>query len=1016
LSTNTGITHAFATGGTKIVKLAVTNSKGCVSDTFSLTVNVYPNPVASFKLPGNICLPNAVASFTNNTTITDGTASQIAYTWDFGDASTPLSQAAPAPATTPHTYTAVGPFTIKLTATSNQGCVDDTSIVLSTIFAQPHADFSAPAEVCLKDVAAFSDQSTAAASSVTKWYWDLAINNFVQGSKKDTSASWAIAGNKIIRLYIKSLEGCISDTASKTVVVNPLPTAKFTQVAVSCAGKTVSFTDNSLSNVAGSNITRWHFDYGDGQTEDMTNNTSINHTYTTGGTYIAKLVVATDKGCVSDTFTLAVNVYPNPHANFTLPGNICLPNAKATFKNTTTITDGTASQISYVWDFGDGSALQNQAAPAPATITNTFYTVGPFTVKLTATSNQGCIGDTSEVLSTIFAQPHADFTAPTEVCLKDIASFSDQTTAPASTVTKWYWDLATSVFVQGSKKDTSASWTVPGDKIIRLYIKSLEGCNSDTASKTVKIHPLPTASFTQVAVSCAGKSVSFTDNSQSNVTGSNIVKWHFDYGDGQKEDLTNNSSIVHTYTTGGTYIAKLVVTTDKGCVSDTFPYPIKVYPNPVAGFKVAPICLPAVNAVFTDTSKIASGSVVNWAWVFGDGSDTLKAVKNPTHTYAAGGVYNVTLTATSDKGCITTSASVPVTAYNAPTAGDSVVNAAKLCSNLPVTLVNTSVVNGYGTVNKIEIFWDYTGNQALKTTDNAPVAGHEYTNKYPEFGTPLTKNYTVVVRAYSQASCFDDSMQVITLHASPKIKFDAIPAICQEKDTITLTQAYDIYHLLPDTGYYHGDGITGIDQFVPKLAEPGVHMISYSDTTSFGCVSSATNTITVYPTPIIKMDNFRAVLSGTQIKLNPTVTGNIKSYLWTPGTYLSRTDTITPICKPEQDIKYILTVTSKDGCVADSSVFVKVLQDFVVPNTFTPNGDQDNDYWGIKELPLYPIHSVQVFDRYGQIVYHTHRYPPFPYGWDGTYNGKPLPFGTYYYIIELDGVIAPKVGYVTILK
>jgi len=57
---------------------------------------------------------------------------------------------------------------------------------------------------------------------------------------------------------------------------------------------------------------------------------------------------------------------------------------------------------------------------------------------------------------------------------------------------------------------------------------------------------------------------------------------------------------------------------------------------------------------------------------------------------------------------------------------------------------------------------------------------------------------------------------------------------------------------------------------------------------------------------------------------------------------------------------------------------------------------------------------VQVFNRYGQIVYETRNYPA--RGWDGTFKGKSLPFGTYYYIIELGGVQYPKKGYVTLLK
>jgi len=344
---------------------------------------------------------------------------------------------------------------------------------------------------------------------------------------------------------------------------------------------------------------------------------------------------------------------------------------------------------------------------------------------------------------------------------------------------------------------------------------------------------------------------------------------------------------------------------------------------------------------------------------------------------------------------------------------DSIVNINNLCSNLPVTLINKTLTTSLGTVTKIEIFWDVNNNPTLNTTYNSPVAGASYTYKYAEFGTPASKNYTIVVRLFTNAKFMDDTIN-ISLNASPKIQFNAIPAICQEKDPITLNQASDIYHLAPDAGVYSGFGVVGGNQFDPRIADPGAHLITYSDTTSFGCVASAYTTLTVYPTPIISMPNNRVLLSGSSVQLIPTVTGNIQSIIWSPSNFLNNPDTLYPVANPTSNITYTLTATSTQGCVGDSSVFVRVVLDFDVPNTFTPNNDGINDFWTIKQLPQYPIQWVQVFDRYGQIVFETHHYDD--RGWDGTYNGKSLPFGTYYYIIELNGIITPKVGYVTILK
>jgi gliding motility-associated-like protein len=84
-----------------------------------------------------------------------------------------------------------------------------------------------------------------------------------------------------------------------------------------------------------------------------------------------------------------------------------------------------------------------------------------------------------------------------------------------------------------------------------------------------------------------------------------------------------------------------------------------------------------------------------------------------------------------------------------------------------------------------------------------------------------------------------------------------------------------------------------------------------------------------------------------------------------------------------------------------------------VPNTFTPNGDAINDVWKIENLSLYPNYHIQVFNRYGQAMYDTKDYSK---PWDGTIQGKPLPSGTYYYIIDLGGARKTKKGYVTIIR
>jgi gliding motility-associated-like protein len=69
----------------------------------------------------------------------------------------------------------------------------------------------------------------------------------------------------------------------------------------------------------------------------------------------------------------------------------------------------------------------------------------------------------------------------------------------------------------------------------------------------------------------------------------------------------------------------------------------------------------------------------------------------------------------------------------------------------------------------------------------------------------------------------------------------------------------------------------------------------------------------------------------------------------------------------------------------------------VVANTFTPNGDGTNDKWTVPGLRFYEGARISVFDKAGSRMFYT-EIPD--QGWDGTFNGKELPIGSYFWVIE----------------
>lgn len=130
------------------------------------------------------------------------------------------------------------------------------------------------------------------------------------------------------------------------------------------------------------------------------------------------------------------------------------------------------------------------------------------------------------------------------------------------------------------------------------------------------------------------------------------------------------------------------------------------------------------------------------------------------------------------------------------------------------------------------------------------------------------------------------------------------------------------------------------------------------------------------------------------------------SYFWTPVFFLSSPLTITPIASPDVTTTYFLSGT-KDGCTLSDGITVFVDNVLEITNTFTPNGDGFNDKWEIPSLESYPDCVVQIFDRWGQLIYQTTGYSATK-AWDGTSKGKEMEPSVYFYVLDVRDPEFPK--------
>ncbi len=140
------------------------------------------------------------------------------------------------------------------------------------------------------------------------------------------------------------------------------------------------------------------------------------------------------------------------------------------------------------------------------------------------------------------------------------------------------------------------------------------------------------------------------------------------------------------------------------------------------------------------------------------------------------------------------------------------------------------------------------------------------------------------------------------------------------------------------------------------------------------------------------------------------------SYQWTPETYLSNSNIANPIASPLNNIVYTVLAVNENGCQASRDVEITI--DFeteivVIPNVFTPNGDNVNDYFSIENIEFFNNTRLQVFNRWGEIVYDEVNYES---EWNGTKDGKNIAEGLYYYVLNFFDQGKSFKGTITIIR
>ncbi len=841
-----------------------------------------------------------------------------------------------------NTFTPAGVYPISIIAgtLNSEGC--GNSVIIDRdlyVYDPPTLSFKGVNNGCATDSVAFTDTTSYPGNTFAyKWYWNF--GDGTTSTAKNPKHLYTAAGTYTIKYAVVSNVGCLSDTAVRIITITDAPIAKFGMSAPVCQGKPVTFSDTSFAAPPG-NIVKWYWDFGNGIKVTRTNSSDTTIVYNAWTPSMTdSLQVETNTGCKSPVFFRTFTINPNPVAAFTLPAAVCLPWDSARFINTSSLLFPVGGAMTYKWNFGEPSSGPNDSSVL-ANPAHLYSGTGPFNIKLTATSLAGCVHDTIRPLATIYAQAKGNFTVNPEYCLNDVTTFTSTATGNGNAIIQYNWDFGDGN--TSTQQNPSHTYLTAGTKTVRHWVVTDKNCNSDTASVNVVINPLPTAAFNFSKPACETKTITFTDASLANA--GTLTIWAWNFGDG---NTSASQSPIHTYTNAGTYTVTLTVTSSKNCVSALLSKTVVIAPQPLAGFINPEVCLSDAFALFTDTSKVAAGNIVSWAWNFGDpGSGALNTsnIQNATHRYNAIGTYTATLTVTTDSGCVHTAAQTFTVNGDIPVSNFNPLNTATMCANDSVAIQDAATVN-FGSVTKVEIYWDNANAPTVFQTENDPFPGKIYRHLYPNFQSPLTRTFEIRYRAYSGAACVNDRIRTIVVNAAPKVQFNNIPNICLDAAPYQLTQASEV-GAVPGSGVYSGPGVTPGGLFNPATTGPGTFTLTYTYTaTAGGCTDTLSSTITVYQPPVANFGYSTVTCEKSPVTFSDssaTPVGTLTTWSWNfgDGTPLVVRNSHTPFTHTftaAGTYNVTLRVTTSNGCVSAQKMLAVVVNPRPRPNfSFPPS-------------------------------------------------------------------------------
>ena len=290
------------------------------------------------------------------------------------------------------------------------------------------------------------------------------------------------AGAYKVNLTVKDSSGMVCDTgvATTSVDANFPPTAVAQNVSA-CVGEGATF-DGSASTASGPALYTW--DFGDGTTGE---GAKVTHAYQKAGTYRVMLKVDDGKKttCSVAQASATATIADSVSVSVTGPEAICTGNT-ASFD-----AMGTGGSLKYLWDFGDGTTLEDGSK-----VSHAYQKGGDYTVSVTADNGQGfgCSKASASTRIKVSTPPIADAGQNLACCVGEATTFDgSKSNAPDGSRLSYRWDFGDGQTAEGAK--VTHSYEKSGNYKVVLTVKTDSGASCDTAMSSfmAKVNTKPEA-------------------------------------------------------------------------------------------------------------------------------------------------------------------------------------------------------------------------------------------------------------------------------------------------------------------------------------------------------------------------------------------------------------------------------------------------------------------------------------------------------------------------------------------